>query len=288
MKITEIKDIIDKACKKYLPYCEEEQDKICDMMKYSLENGGKRVRPYLVLEFCRIFGGDCEKAIPYAVALEYIHTYSLIHDDLPCMDNDDMRRGKPSCHKKFGEANALLAGDALLTRAFGIIFMSDLPPAINGYAAACLSQLAGVQGMIGGQYKDLLNEDRDTDFVQLLSTDSLKTGALIKAACVLGCYAANADCDEIDAAERYAENLGMAFQIRDDILDVISTSEELGKPAGSDEKNGKNTYVSVLGLDDAKKAVADYTNEAVAILSDFGDRANDLIEFTKALSERMN
>lgn len=288
MKIDKIKEITDKAVIDRLPFAEGELSEMSDMMRYSLENGGKRVRPYLVLEFCRMLGGDPVKAVPYAVALEYVHTYSLIHDDLPCMDNDDMRRGKPSSHVKFGEANALLAGDALLTRAFGIICSSGLPPAVNCYAVACLSEYAGVGGMIGGQYKDLKNETRETDLVGLIETDSLKTGALIKAACTLGCYAADATPDEIDAAQIYAENLGMAFQIRDDILDLTATSEELGKPAGSDEKNGKNTYVSVLGMEDAKKAVLDYTQAAVDALAPFGDAASDLIGFAQSLAVRVS
>ena len=288
MNLDEVKRTIDKAVIDYLPEIEDEHKYIAEAMKYSLENGGKRIRPYLTLEFCRLCGGDPMKAIPFAVALEYIHTYSLIHDDLPCMDNDDMRRGKPSSHIKFGEANALLAGDALLTRAFGIVCMSPLPPAFKCYAVACLSELAGAQGMIGGQYKDLKNEERETDLVMLLDTDRLKTGALIKSACLLGCYAADASEEEIEAAEVYAENLGIAFQIRDDILDVTATSEQLGKPAGSDVTNGKNTYVSVLGMEDAGKAVFDYTSEAIDALEIFGDKNKDIIEFTNSLIGRQN
>ncbi|HHU84775.1 MAG TPA: polyprenyl synthetase family protein [Clostridiales bacterium] len=288
MKLDDIKTRIDEAVIEYLPIVDEDHSYIVDIMKYSLENGGKRIRPYLCLAFCAMCGGDPNKAIPFAVALEYIHTYSLIHDDLPCMDDDDMRRGKPSAHKKFGEANALLAGDALLTHAFGTITRSPLPPTIKIYAISALSAFAGVDGMIGGQYMDLLNETRDADLVKLLMTDNLKTGALIKAACTLGCYAADATPDEIEAAQEYAENLGIAFQIQDDILDVTATSEELGKPAQSDIKNEKSTYVSVLGLEDAKAAVYNYTIAAVDALSIWGERANDLIEFSNILIDRKN
>ena len=278
--------LIDVSLSEYLPEDENGDLAVGEMMAYSLKNGGKRIRPVLTLEFCRLCGGSPETALPFACALEYIHTYSLIHDDLPCMDNDDMRRGQPSSHKKFGEANALLAGDALLTRAFGILAGAELPPAFIVRAVDALADAAGALGMIGGQYLDLEGEKKALTIDGLRRIDALKTGALIRCACLLGCIAADAEIEQIDAAETYADNLGVAFQIVDDILDVTADSATLGKPVGSDEKNGKNTYVSLLGLDGAGREAEDYTNKALAALDVFGERAEDLKRFTAALLER--
>ena len=209
--------------KEYLP----QYKLIFESMEYSVKNGGKRVRPLLTLLFCDACGGDVNSALPFAQAVEFIHTYSLIHDDLPCMDDDDYRRGKPSNHKVYGEAFALLAGDGLLTAAFERISQGcldglyDSETAISGVSA--LSSLAGSRGMIGGQVVDLLNENNpDADFETLQLMDSLKTGALIEAACVLGCIVAGADEEQIEAARTFAQIIGLAFQIKDDILDVTS------------------------------------------------------------------
>ena len=278
--------LIDVSLAEYLPEDENGDLAVGEMMAYSLKNGGKRIRPVLTLEFCRLCGTSPDKALPFACALEYIHTYSLIHDDLPCMDNDDMRRGQPSSHKKFGEANALLAGDALLTRAFGILACAELPPAFIVRAVDALADAAGALGMIGGQYLDLEGEKKTLTVEELRRIDELKTGALIKCACLLGCIAADADIDKIDAAEAYAENLGVAFQIVDDILDVTADAATLGKPVGSDAKNGKNTYVSLLGLDGAAAEAEKYTSLALEALEVFGDRARELKAFTRALLER--
>lgn len=278
---------INDAIKDLLPQIENNCEFMNEVMYYSLKNGGKRIRPILVLEFCRLCGGNTEKAMPFAVAIEYIHTYSLIHDDLPCMDNDDMRRGMPSSHVKFGEANALLGGDGLLTRAFGILASADLPPARIVRAVDALSEYAGADGMIGGQYLDLKGENSQLDVNDLRLIDSLKTSALIKCACVLGCIAADAEWEQIDAAEIFAENLGIAFQITDDILDVTSSEQVLGKPVGSDEKNSKNTYVSLLGLENAEKEAIAYTEKAIAALSVFGNAADDLRVFAKDLVNRV-
>ena len=278
--------LIEVSLSEYLPEDDAGDLAVGGMMEYSLKVGGKRVRPLLTLEFCRLCGGSPETALPFACALEYIHTYSLIHDDLPCMDNDDMRRGQPSSHKKFGEANALLAGDALLTRAFGILAGAELPPAFIVRAVDALADAAGALGMIGGQYLDLEGEKKALTIDGLRRIDALKTRALIRCACLLGCIAADAEIEQIDAAETYADNLGVAFQIVDDILDVTADSATLGKPVGSDEKNGKNTYVSLLGLDGAGREAEDYTNKALAALDVFGERAEDLKRFTAALLER--
>lgn len=275
---------INQKLMEFLPEADGENQTVSRMMRYSLENGGKRIRPVLTLEFCRVCGGNFEKAYAFACAIEYIHTYSLIHDDLPCMDNSDLRRGKPSSHKMYGEANALLAGDALLTHAFSILSTADLPPSFLVRAMDLISDCAGVNGMIGGQYLDL--DESEKNLEHLIELDRLKTGALIRCACVLGCIAADAEWEKIEAAEQYAENLGIAFQITDDILDVTADSETLGKTSGLDEKNGKSTYVSLLGMSGAKEAVEKYTKKAIDALKVFGNEAGALADFARELAER--
>jgi len=220
---------------------------IAQAMCYSLDGGGKRIRPVLAMAFCNVFGGDDASVIPYAVAIEMIHCYSLVHDDLPCMDNDDMRRGLPSCHKKFGENAALLAGDALLTEAFAVAAQGGDMAAI-----AILARAAGEQGMIGGQWLDLSHENKTITLAQLEEMNRGKTCALLRAACELGCLAAGASEEQTQAAQEYADALGLLFQLTDDILDVTSTAGQLGKSIGKDAAAGKNTWVSLLGLQQAK------------------------------------
>lgn len=282
--------VIEDALNKYLPSVDCSQGSVCLAMKYALLDGGKRIRPVLTLEFCRICGGDIQSALPFACAVEMIHSYSLIHDDLPCMDDDDIRRGKPSCHKQFGEATALLAGDALLTLAFETMMTSgqnaELPAENRLNAAAVLGKQAGAMGMIGGQVIDLDSEGKNVPIQVLKEMDDLKTGALISAACQMGCILAGADDEFIQAADRYAKNIGLAFQIMDDILDTTSTSEELGKPVGSDTENEKSTYVSLLGIGAAQKLVNQLTEQALTELEVFGARAQRLREFTIFLSKR--
>lgn len=261
-------------------------DVVSEAMRYSLQGGGKRIRPCLTLEFCRMCGGNVDAALPFAAAVEMIHTYSLIHDDLPCMDDDDLRRGKPACHVRFGYANALLAGDGLLTLAFRTLARAPLPGDRVVEACAVLSDAAGHLGMIGGQTMDLANEDADVSLETLRQTDTLKTGALIRAACELGCIAADADGDRKAAAARYAHDLGMAFQIVDDILDVTSDTATLGKPVGSDEAQHKNTYVTLCGLDGARAEAARYTDEAVQALELFGEAGGALRELAQSLALR--
>lgn len=273
-------EIIEKAILERLPVCKDNQDEVAEAMKYSLANGGKRLRPVFCLEFAACRGLEKSKAIDFACAVEYIHTYSLIHDDLPCMDDDDFRRGKPSCHKKFGEATALLAGDALLTHAFELIANADLPAEKRIKAVSVLSAKSGVCGMIGGQVIDLKYESESPDLSQILSVHKLKTGALISAACLLGCIAAGASAKQTEAAEKFAYNLGIAFQIKDDILDVIGDSKELGKPIGSDAENNKTTYVSLKGVEEAQKDVEKYTEKALSSLSEFDD--SEFIEMLAA------
>ncbi len=258
-------------------------------MAYSLENGGKRIRPMLTLEFCRACGGDVKAALPLAVGIEMIHTYSLIHDDLPCMDDDDMRRGKPSSHKVFGEANALLAGDSLLTLAFETVLSApDLSGEVKSKAGLELAKAAGCSGMIAGQVMDLANEGRAAALDDVKATDRRKTGELIKVSAVLGCIAANADEEKIKAAEKYCENIGLAFQIVDDILDVTSDEETLGKPIGSDSENEKSTYVSLLGLEESSHYASELTENAKKSLEIFGSEGEFLLELADRLSDRKN
>lgn len=263
-------------------------DAMLDAMAYSLSNGGKRIRPVLTLEFCRVCGGDYKAAIPFALGVEMIHTYSLIHDDLPCMDNDDMRRGKPSSHKVYGEANALLAGDGLLTLAFETVLSADISADKKALAALELAKAAGVSGMIGGQVMDLANEGRSVTLDEIKATDRLKTGEMIRVAAVMGCIAAGAGSEMIAAAEKYCENIGLAFQIVDDILDVTSDDVTLGKPVGSDSENEKSTYVSHLGIEKSEVYARELTAQAKAALDIFGNEGEFLSKLADKLSERKN
>ncbi len=267
-----------------LPY---ENNVVGQAMAYSLSAGGKRVRPMLTLEFCYMSGGVKENALHFASAVEMIHTYSLIHDDLPCMDDDDLRRGRPSCHKQFGENIALLAGDGLLTLAFNMIAKADLPADTKVKASEILSEKSGVVGMIGGQELDIKNENNpDIKENDLLEIYKGKTSALLEAACMLGVLASgNYDDEKLSNAKEYGYNLGVAFQIVDDILDVTSTEEELGKPIGSDNENDKITFVSLYGVEKAKEIAKKYSDEAVKALDCF-ENNETLKEFTTKLLYR--
>lgn len=278
--------IIERRLIDLLPVCRDGQDEVVEAMEYSLSNGGKRIRPVLCLEFAKLCGADRYSALDFACAVEYMHTYSLIHDDLPCMDNDDMRRGKPSCHKQFSEATALLAGDALLTHAFQIISDCDLDDSKKSIACSLLAQNGGALGMIGGQVLDLEFESGDPNLKQILSVHRLKTGALISAACLLGCIAAGAGEDKIAAASAFAYNLGTAFQIKDDILDVTGNSDVLGKPVGSDAENQKTTYVSIKGLEIAQQDVERLTAAAVSALSSFDGDTDFIVTLARYLVNR--
>lgn len=283
--------LINASLDSYIPECFFGEDVVHNAMKYSLSIGGKRIRPILVLEFCRICGGEIEKALPFAAAIEMVHTYSLIHDDLPCMDNDNMRRGMPSCHIKYGEEYALLAGDGLLTRAFGVIADCELAkenPSVAVKALSALSKFSGVSGMIGGQVIDLKNENRKAPLEVLETMDELKTGALIRCAAYLGTLCGDATEEEINAADIYADKIGHAFQIIDDVLDVVGDAEKLGKPIGSDKESGKSTYVTLLGLDESKKYAEKLTEEAVNALDIFGEESEFLKELAFSLIKRQN
>jgi len=245
----------NRALEKFLP-CGGSP--VADAMRYSMQDGGKRLRPALVMAFCEKFGGMPKDALPFAVALEMVHTYSLIHDDLPCMDDDDFRRGRPSCHRQFGEAVALLAGDALLTQAFAVIAGAEhLPEALRCDAALQLAKSAGHLGMIGGQMLDMAYERTRASRAQLEEMNRKKTGELIRLACRFGAMAARAGEAQLAAAEAYADALGLLFQVTDDILDMTGNTSKIGKSIGKDEASGKSTWVSLLGLDGAKQYADD-------------------------------
>ncbi len=261
-----------------------------ESMEYSVSAGGKRVRPMLSMAFCSLCGASPEKALYPACGVEFIHTYSLIHDDLPCMDNDDMRRGKPSNHIVFGEDTALLAGDALQSLAFEAITCENSIELIGYEAAAkcalALARLCGKDGMVGGQVVDLALEKNVGDVQTVTFMHSLKTAALIKAACVMGCIVAGADDDKIKAAAEYAECIGLQFQIVDDILDVTSTTEVLGKPVNSDIENNKSNMVSLLGVDKCRTLAKDLTDKAINALEVFSGDTKPLADFALKLLNR--
>lgn len=273
-RLDELSDMVNRKLEDYMTGVlagAAGQRKVAEAMAYSISAGGKRIRPVLTAEFCRVCGGAVEAALPAACALEMIHTFSLIHDDLPCMDDDDMRRGKPSCHAAFGEAQALLAGDALLNFAYEVISGGEGITAETKLALITeLSKATGVNGMIGGQVIDTTFEGKMTE-AELLNMYSMKTGALLKCACKMGCIAAEAEKEKISAAELYAEKLGLAFQIIDDILDVTGDEKLLGKPIGSDSDNGKTTYVAVNGVENSRMMAGVLTDEALKALDAFED-----------------
>jgi len=264
---------------------------LLDAMRYSLLAGGKRVRPVLALKFCEALCGDMEPALDYACGIEMLHTYSLIHDDLPCMDNDELRRGKPTCHVKYGEWLALLAGDALQAAAFERLALSArTTPRANAKACQVLAGAAGRHNMCAGQYLDIVEEGKRLDEDRLVQIHLRKTSALLGAACLLGLTASTVEPTEGQwaAALDYARELGLAFQIRDDMLDVESTEEELGKPIGSDADNGKTTFASLYGLDRCRELVAEHTRLAKQSVRGAFERHEFLCALADSLAERKN
>jgi geranylgeranyl diphosphate synthase type II len=257
-------------------------DGLLDAMDYSLMAGGKRIRPVLVLEFCRAAGGDPASALPVACAVEMLHTYSLIHDDLPCMDNDELRRGRPTNHVVYGECTATLAGDALQAEAFGTILRAPLPAETRASCAEMLADAAGVDGICGGQYLDMLGEGKSLTEDELTEIHSRKTGSMIVAACRMGAAVGGADMEQLDAAARYGAALGLAFQIRDDMLDEIATEAELGKPIGSDRAEGKTTFMTLYGRARCQDMVERLTEAAKTAACTFPDP-----EFLAALADKM-
>lgn len=259
---------------------------LAEAMRYSLLAGGKRIRPMLVLEFCRISGGDVEKALPAACGIEMLHTYSLIHDDLPCMDNDDLRRGRPTNHKVYGECVATLAGDALQAEAFHSVLTAELPAENRAKCAEILAGAVGLDGMCGGQYLDMLGEGKALTEQQLTDINSRKTGALLVAACQMGVAAAGGSELQLTAAGHFGAALGMAFQIRDDMLDVLSTADELGKPIGSDAQENKNTYMALMGEKGCRETVERLTEFAKGVLSEAFEDTAFLCSLADALATR--
>lgn len=280
---------INSSLTRYMSYEENPQSIIYDAMKYSLFAGGKRLRPVIMLLVSDMLSGDENEVMPFACAMEMIHTYSLIHDDLPSMDNDDLRRGKPTNHKVYGEAMAILAGDSLLNRAFEITSNHKYKNPERALSAiASLSNSSGTEGMIGGQTVDIQSEGKKISEDELIYLHTLKTGAIIRSSGVIGAIMAGASKDEIKAIDDFCKNLGIAFQIQDDLLDVTGNEAELGKPIGSDTDSEKTTFVSLFGIEGTKKAVCDYTNKAISSLEIFGEKANILIELANYLINRNN
>lgn len=282
-------ELVERSFDKYLPKTDCMQANVINAARYSLDAGGKRIRPALVMEFCRVCGAEPEDALPVACAIEMMHTFSLIHDDLPCMDDDDMRRGKPSCHKAYGEGNALLAGDLLAVLPFQMIAQAAEKHLLDERAAlkiiALLGERVGVYGMIGGQVIDTENEGKALPEAVLLDMYRMKTGALLDFCCRAGCIVAGAGADKQLMAGEYAQKLGLAFQIIDDILDVTADEKLLGKPVGSDADSGKYTYVTAVGIDKARAKAETLTEQALKALDAFED-TEFLRELTKMLLKR--
>lgn len=286
MTANEYKNLVDSKLSEFFNPSGISYDGLLESMHYSLTAGGKRIRPTLVLEFCRISGGDVEKALPVACAIEMLHTYSLIHDDLPCMDNDDLRRGKPTNHVVYGECTATLAGDALQAEAFGTIARSELPAENKIACVEILADAVGSDGMCAGQYLDMVGESKRLTEEELDDINSRKTGALLIAACRMGVAAAGGSGEMLEAAAHYGACVGAAFQIRDDILDVISTSEELGKPIGSDAQEHKNTYMALLGESKCMEMIEKLTNQAKSALCGAFDDTKFLCDLADSMVTR--
>lgn len=281
-------EMINDALREYLK--PQYPERLYEAMNYSVFAGGKRLRPVLLLSACEAVGGDVKKALPFACALEMIHTYSLIHDDLPAMDNDDMRRGKPTCHKAFDEALAILAGDGLLTMAFEVMLAELYREPDRGAikAARYIADYSGTKGMLVGQVVDVESEGKKIDDKTLMFIHDNKTGGLIKAALMAGALIGGADSDTARRFEKIGYNMGIAFQIKDDILDLTSTEEVLGKPVLSDVKNDKQTYVSLYGLDNAQQDYETLSDGAVKMIGEIGEKADFLKWYASSLVDRIN
>jgi len=290
--------MVNKALDNYVVEKETPESNIYKAMRYSLMAGGKRLRPVLALAVCELLDGDIEEVMPYACAIEMIHTYSLIHDDLPAMDDDDYRRGRLTNHKVFGEAMAILAGDALLNFAFEIATEAAYLNAMDKKGSQAIinrikainiiSRASGASGMIGGQVVDLESEGREISSSLLEYMHRCKTGALIKAPVMVAAVLCNASEDDINCLERFADNIGLAFQIKDDILDVEGNIEDLGKATGGDAARKKSTFVTVYGLEESKRLLHVKTKNAIDSLGKFGSKASFLIELANYLVTRKN
>lgn len=288
MTANEYKKYVDAKLSEYFKPSGLSYDGLLESMHYSLTAGGKRIRPMLVLEFCRISGGNIEKTLPVACAIEMLHTYSLIHDDLPCMDNDALRRGKPTNHVVYGECTATLAGDALQAEAFGTIARSQLPAEARVTCVEILADAVGSDGMCAGQYLDMVGEHKLLSEDELNDINLRKTGSLLTAACRMGVAAAGGNEAMLEAAAQYGACVGAAFQIRDDILDVISTSEELGKPIGSDAQEHKNTYMTLLGEYKCMQMIEKLTDQAKNAIAGAFEDTKFLCELADSMVTRKN
>ena len=287
--LTQQADFFQNELKLYMQKSKNISPEITEAMEYSLCGGGKRIRPVLMRAVYELFSdAETERIIPFACALEMIHTYSLIHDDLPAMDNSDLRRGRATSHKVFGEAMAVLAGDALLNLAFETALQAKTAPEITVRALRVMAECSGIHGMIGGQVIDILNEGKEISLSLLNELQEKKTAALLAAACVCGAVVGGASDADVENMRKFAIYLGLAFQIKDDILDVEGDAQALGKPTGNDEACQKNTYVSLMGLDEAKRKLAEYTASAREIANAYGARAQFLLELTDYLLNRAN
>ena len=289
------KELIEQHLMDFIPEVDHKSITLYEAMKYSLAAGGKRIRPVLLLAACDFCGGSIEEALPYACAIEYIHTYSLIHDDLPCMDDDDLRRGLPTNHKVYGEAMAVLAGDGLLNTAFeamnrDMIFYFDNADALKKRVKASyeIGKGAGCRGMVAGQVADMEAEDKSSSKEMLDYIHLTKTSALIVAAVRAGAYLGNADSEKLNNLTVFAENLGLAFQIRDDLLDVEGSEEEMGKKAGMDSINKKATYPSLYGIEESRARLEQLTQTAISALEKYYDNAEIFTDLAKKLAVRGN
>lgn len=282
--------LVESALDRYLPRVDTLPAKLHDAMRYSVFAGGKRIRPILMMAACEAVGGAPHQVLPAACAIEMIHSYSLIHDDLPAMDDDDFRRGKPTNHKVFGEANAILAGDGLLTEAFILLsspaVWSDVPAEDRREVIHLLARSSGSRGMVGGQVVDMDSEGKPIDLPTLEYIHTHKTGALILAAIESGAILGGADEQQRRALRRYGEAAGLAFQVADDILDIVADQKELGKDIGSDQERGKATYPALLGLDGARERARDLRKLAFSALETFGDSARPLREIASYIVDR--
>ncbi len=287
--LTERRQAVDAALERWLPPQEAVPPKIHEAMRYSVFAGGKRLRPILALLACEAVGRKPEDALPVAAALEMIHTYSLIHDDLPAMDDDDYRRGRPTCHKVYGEAIAILAGDALLTQAFLVLADPSalaIPASRRLQIVAEIAEAAGSRGMVGGQAMDILAEGRAIDRATLLYLHTHKTGALIRASIRAGGLAGGAQGERLDALTRYGERVGLAFQIVDDILDIEGSTAEMGKTAGSDVRRKKATYPAVMGLEASRQEAAGLLQEGKDALRPLGEEGRALAALADFVGRR--
>lgn len=288
MNINSLKEEVDKSLKSYFDKERKYNKVLYDSMSYSINVGGKRVRPILMLLSYYIYKSDYKKILTPAMAIEMIHTYSLIHDDLPCMDNDDLRRGMPTNHKVFGDAIAVLAGDALLNEAMKVLVDYSLKEGINALEATkIIMDASGADGMIGGQVVDIINEEKKEVSLEELDYMHLKkTGELIKASIMAGAILSDAPDEDIKKLERFGYKLGLAFQIKDDILDVIGDAKDLGKNVHKDQENNKNNYITIFGLEKCKEKCVDITNECIDILNSINGNTEPLKALTIKLLER--